>query len=138
MVACQGESVLGGQSGANRGGVEPFRLAGEGSRGGGDVRAEGEAVGREGAVVVGDVGSIAAHAGGDGGAVDGAAVVVVVGEAVGVVRTSAKCRLAFQRKRVELRISGDMSTLTAYVLNRISRCNPCLRHIRLFCTTLPA
>jgi len=84
VVACQGESVLGGQSGVNRGGVEPFRLAGEGSRGGGDVLAEGEAVGREGAVVVGDVGFMAAHAGGDGGAVHGAAVVVVVAEADGV------------------------------------------------------
>lgn len=80
MVACQGESIPGGQSGADRGGVEPFRLAGEGSRGGGDVRAEGEAVGREGAVDGGDVGSLAALAGGDGGAVHGAAVVVVVGE----------------------------------------------------------
>ena len=83
MVACQGESVLGGQSGVNRGGVEPYGLADEGSRGGGDVLAEVEAVGREGAVVGGDVGSIAALAGGDGGAVHGAAVVVVVGEAVG-------------------------------------------------------
>ena len=89
MVACQGESVLGGQSGVNRGGGEPFRLAGEGSRGGGDVRAEGEAVGREGAVVGGDVGSLAALAGGDGGAVHGAAVVVVVAEAVGVVAAAA-------------------------------------------------
>ena len=87
MVACQGESVLGGQSGVNRGGVEPFRLAGEGSRGGGDVLAEGEAVGREGAVVGGDVGDVvvaAAYVGGVFGAVHGAAVVVVVAEVGGV------------------------------------------------------